>query len=1379
VPFVSGPNGLAAKISSTYADDQILLLDWTNAANAPNISSDEEDWIQPVAAWAAGKLMNYGFVGAKINLIGHSWGGNMADELAERVSGGVNTIVALDPARNGLGDYNPEDSGQINFRGHSQFSWAFHSSWLGSASTPTSADEAVIVGTGLSLVLSLDGPNAHGAVIDVFTHMLANSVGGVSSKFQLSRLLAHQSWPWTPNLFTTSFDQGFPYTETPTSGYEGRIGAVAGGLSPNFLEYRDSSSEYQLVYETADITPPTVTVNQASGQADPTGSSPISFTVVFSEAVTGFVSSDVTLGGTAGATAKVVTGSGTTYNVAVSGMTQSGTITATIPAGAAQDGAGNASLASTSGDNNVTYNAPDITPPTVTINQASGQADSTSNSPINFTVVFSEAVTGFASSDVTLGGTAGATGKSVTGSGTTYNVAVSGMTQSGTVTASIPAGAAQDSAGNANLVSTSSDNSVTYSVADTIKPAVVITAPVNAATYSTISGNLSVGGTASDNVGVTQVTWSNDRGGSGTATGTTNWTVSGITLSSGQNILTITARDAAGNTQTDTLTVTYNTADTIQPVVAITSPTTSPTHITTSGSLNIGGTSSDNVGVTQATWSNDRGGSGTATGTTNWTVSGITLSSGLNVITVTARDAAGNTQTDTLTVTYNPADTVQPSVAIISPTSSSTYNTSSGSLNLGGTASDNVGVTQVTWGNDRGGNGTASGLNSWSVSGIALSSGQNILTVTARDAAGNTQTDTLTVTYNAADSTKPVVTITSPVNVAAYVTTTSSLSLGGTASDAGGITQVTWSNDRGGSGTATGTTSWSVSGINLSAGQNILTISARDATSNIGTDTLTVTYTPPGEHPWKGPVTPLIVDLSDGRYFGIEFNRLIGALGNGIRIEGSANLRDWVDATPSMQMHGSPVANLDGIREVVAFRCPLPMSDSRASGLRFLRLAIVDSRVPVVGKVNSVVGTMGGAVTLNIATSGDPSTSYDWYRDWTLVGKTTAPQFQIPSLSTSSIGTYRVVAHNAYGSATSNPFLVQAGGWTYDSWLTAMVGNGKTPTSPGYGRSESLLGDGSSNILKYAFGTAPMKQVQSMLPLAKLLSSGGLTHLGIEFNRLLTPSDVAMRIEASGNLASWRDVTSVMVPIGSPVPSADGLSEKITFRCPVSMTQVESQNWRYLRVAVTVISSPTVLLSDDFNDGVINAAKWTASGNTVQEQDGYLKLLTNQTDAGGKVYSSNFSMPTNGLTVTRKARVHYSNTYSIPSIRIGYRDGANQEMTVFSIHYGNMSYDLGVQHSVYGTFLGLGQGNPHDDNLRYLTVQGPAVIWDTWFDEKITYDRQSGLVRYSRNGVESITGTAPVMPAGASVYVTMNGWGWNTGHWHHCDDLLIKSGADP
>ena len=140
-----------------------------------------------------------------------------------------------------------------------------------------------------------------------------------------------------------------------------------------------------------------------------------------------------------------MTGSGTTYNVAVSGMTNSGTVIASLAAGVASDAAGNASGASTSTDNTVTF---DVSAPTVTINQAAGQADPTNASTINFTVVFSESVANFATGDVTLSGTAGATTATVTGSGTTYNVAVSGMTTSGTVIATLGAGVASDAAGN-------------------------------------------------------------------------------------------------------------------------------------------------------------------------------------------------------------------------------------------------------------------------------------------------------------------------------------------------------------------------------------------------------------------------------------------------------------------------------------------------------------------------------------------------------------------------------------------------------------------------------------------------------------------------------------------------------------------------------------------------------------------------------------------------------------------------------------------------------------------------------------------------------------------------------------------------------------------
>ena len=112
-----------------------------------------------------------------------------------------------------------------------------------------------------------------------------------------------------------------------------------------------------------------------------------------------------------------------------------------------------------------TGNSPSSAFVTVTINQGSGQADPTSISPILFDVVFSEAVTGFATGDVDLtASTAGGTlVGTVSGSGAVYTVSVSGMTTVGTVTASINASVCTSiSSGMPNSASTSTDNSVAW-----------------------------------------------------------------------------------------------------------------------------------------------------------------------------------------------------------------------------------------------------------------------------------------------------------------------------------------------------------------------------------------------------------------------------------------------------------------------------------------------------------------------------------------------------------------------------------------------------------------------------------------------------------------------------------------------------------------------------------------------------------------------------------------------------------------------------------------------------------------------------------------------------------------------------------------------------
>ncbi|MCF6150567.1 MAG: hypothetical protein E3K37_18210 [Candidatus Kuenenia sp.] len=131
-----------------------------------------------------------------------------------------------------------------------------------------------------------------------------------------------------------------------------------------------------------------------------------------------------------------------------------------------------------------------------------------------------------------------------------------------------------------------------------------------------------------------------------------------------------------------------------------------------------------------------------------------TLSSGDGSKTLYAwyKDASGNVSyesSDSITL-----ETTAPTISITSPTASSTYDTTSNSISLGGNASDDIsGVSGVTWSNSTGGSGSVDGTTSWTISNIGLSAGDNTITVTATDGAGNTVTDSIDVTYT--DNTNP------------------------------------------------------------------------------------------------------------------------------------------------------------------------------------------------------------------------------------------------------------------------------------------------------------------------------------------------------------------------------------------------------------------------------------------------------------------------------------------------------------------------------------------------------------------------------------------------------------------------------------------------
>jgi hypothetical protein len=112
---------------------------------------------------------------------------------------------------------------------------------------------------------------------------------------------------------------------------------------------------------------------------------------------------------------------------------------------------------------------------------------------------------------------------------------------------------------------------------------------------------------------------------------------------------------AGGSTDSASNPPASNPTDTTAPTVSINTPTASGSYATASAGVALAGSASDNVGVASVTWRNAANNTtGNASGTSVWNIASIALALGVNTITVTAHDTAGNTRDATLAVTYNP-----------------------------------------------------------------------------------------------------------------------------------------------------------------------------------------------------------------------------------------------------------------------------------------------------------------------------------------------------------------------------------------------------------------------------------------------------------------------------------------------------------------------------------------------------------------------------------------------------------------------------------------------------------------------------------------------------------------------------------------------------
>ncbi|WP_257446686.1 Ig-like domain-containing protein [Archangium lipolyticum] len=311
-----------------------------------------------------------------------------------------------------------------------------------------------------------------------------------------------------------------------------------------------------------------------------------------------------------------------------------------------------------------------------------------------------------------------------------------------------------DAAGNAGPAS----NSISFSV-DSLAPAApVVKTPVCGTVLN--HGTPAFSGTAEPHSTVT-VFLNGSPMAIVTAHGAGAWSYTPTTaLADASYVLTVSARDAAGNTSPTSASCPFS-VDTAAPAApVVTSPASgaalNTSRPTVSGSAEAHGNVSLFIDGKPA-------GSTKASASGSWSLAiSLTLGDGEHSLTTTATDAAGNTSQASVARAFT-VDTVAPTAPLVkAPTSGALLNTSRPTLS--GTAEPRSLVSVFIDGSSAG-SATADALGAWSLTSTqGLGNGTHTLVAIARDAAGNDSPASESISFTV-DATPPAApTVTAPAS---------------------------------------------------------------------------------------------------------------------------------------------------------------------------------------------------------------------------------------------------------------------------------------------------------------------------------------------------------------------------------------------------------------------------------------------------------------------------------------------------------------------------------------------------------------------------------------------------------------------------------------
>jgi hypothetical protein len=195
-------------------------------------------------------------------------------------------------------------------------------------------------------------------------------------------------------------------------------GTVTVAVSKSGYSFTPVSQTVQ-VYYVAQVTFSGVTANGAAN------TSTTQLTLDFDTPVSGLTANDITITGLSGLEKGALSQSGTTYILPIGGFTASGTVTVAVNKSGYRFNPASQTV-------QVYYAVTQVTFSGVTAN---GTASTTTTTEL--TLAFDTPVSGLAASDITITGLSGITKGTLTQSGTTYTLRISGLTEAGTVTVTV------------------------------------------------------------------------------------------------------------------------------------------------------------------------------------------------------------------------------------------------------------------------------------------------------------------------------------------------------------------------------------------------------------------------------------------------------------------------------------------------------------------------------------------------------------------------------------------------------------------------------------------------------------------------------------------------------------------------------------------------------------------------------------------------------------------------------------------------------------------------------------------------------------------------------------------------------------------------------